>query len=252
MGHLHYRRVHLPRKLEVEAYAAGDEVGAPVVDVVGIIGIGFEAEVARLVGAFDEPASEVVAEDAADGVSVIEIGIVEGRRAVRRFVEAWRKFGRAFDAGEKAAGGSEFVLNEYGRFEQLHVIAVENHSAVGDWPAGVAGRRDEAMNLEMDAGGQVLAEVEGEASIDGLFSRVLRTVLGPAQFSAANDVDAVGKIGRFPDNDFAVDGADGAGFAGLSAETISGCAEVSGDVSALLSAGRDGERDCGEASSIHS
>src|ERR1700722_1620817 len=246
MGHPRYRRVHPPRKLEVEAYAAGDEVGAPVVDVVGIIGIGFEAEVARLVGTFDEPAPEVVAEDAADGVSVVKIRIVERRRAVRRFVEAWRKFGRAFDAGEKAAGGSEFVLNEYGRFEQLHVISVENHSAIRDWPAGVAGRRDETMDLEMDAGSQMLAEVEGGASVDGLFGRVLSTVLGPAQLSAANDVDAVGKIGRFPDNDFAVDGADGARFAGLSAETISGCAEIGGDVSALLSAGRDGERDCRE------
>jgi hypothetical protein len=71
------------KRLEIETHASGDEGVAPVVDVVGIVEVGFELEIAQLVSAFDIPAAHVVADDAAYGVSVIEVGIEEGLRTIR-------------------------------------------------------------------------------------------------------------------------------------------------------------------------
>ena len=101
------------------------------------------------------------------------------------------------------------------------------------------------MDLDMNAGDEVPAEVEGETSVDGLFGSVVGGVFGPAEFAAANDIDAVGEIGGFPGDDFAIDGANGSGFARLAAKAVGAGADVGGDVSAL-SAGGDGERECGE------
>jgi hypothetical protein len=224
---------YLNQRLEIKADASRDKGVAPVVDVVGIVEVGFKLEIAQLVSAFDVPAAEVVADDAADGVSVIEIGIEEGLSAVGRGMEARGEFWSAFDAGEDAIGGSEFVLHEAGSFEQFHMIAVEDLSAVGDDPRGEAGRRNEAMNLNVKTGGKMLAEVKRETAIDGLLGGVVGSILGPAEFAAGDDIGAVLAVGAFHRDDFGVDGADCATGARLSAETVGGFTEVDADGSAL-------------------
>jgi hypothetical protein len=236
-------------KLEVEADASGDESVAPVVNVIGIIEVGFELEITQLVGAFYVPAAEVVSDGAADGVSVVEVGLEEGLRAVGRGMKARRKFRRAFDAGEGAIVGSEFVLHKALGFEQFHVIAIEDHSAVGDEAAGITGWRNKAANLNMNASGKMLAEVKSETAVYGLLGCVIRSVLGPAHFAASDDIRTVLAVGAFPDDDFAVNAANGAGDAGLPTEMVGGFPEVDADGSVLSIGWKRGEErpyNCGD------
>ncbi len=232
---------------EPDADAGGDEVAAPVVDEGGVADVGIEFEVAGLVGAFDEPSSEVVAEDAADGVSVVELGLLEGFDARRRIFPMGGELDAAFAADEEVVGRAEFVFDEAGHLEHFHAVAIEDgiEGGVGDFR-----RQDDAMELEVHAHGQVFAEMKLGADVEGLLLGVIVGVLREADFAASHDVGAAVEVGTFVDNDFAIDCAYGAGLPREVSEAVEGLANVDGEVGTGIvwcwSLGRESRRECGD------